>query len=629
MAVAVIATGCIYHSDATRGELVLSVALAPCRGKSSGRLTLVTSPDARREPGSPDEGDGRPSRRASLWSILVGVAFVLVIALLPDLAPVVQGADSTVTAYHGRIESIVEPGSGSDPDAPPVSRAIVRYLDGPQAGSTVEAYLVGPGGAQSNADYQPGEEVVVTISEAPDSGEPFVAVSDHWRLPTLAWLVALFALAVVVVGGWHGVRALIALGLTIVVILKVLLPLLVAGYPPVALAVVTASAVTVVTIVMTEGLKRSSLAAILGTTGALAITGLLAAAATAALDFTYIAGSDLAFYTLPDGRGLDLRGVLLAAIILGAVGVLDDVTVTQSVLVDEIGRAGRLEGSTLFLRAMTVGRSHIAATVNTLFLAYVGAGLPLLVVLLVSRQPAALIFNDEVIVTEIVRTLTGSLGIVAAIPLTTFIAVTLRGPIVRAAGWAASPTPPRLGVEVAGLVIVILLILTAVLPLTSGPRVPLAPDQFDPGALPGESPADVPSSPDGFPTASAGETTIVDIGEAVPIVLDGADVGTVAVAAWRAEVPSSPGSIEVTVHYAAAAEWPLATGAWVLLYADADSTEIALEATVDPDALGRTLAAGEEVDVVLSADGISGQDPSLVLYEDTATGEIIFGVPLP
>jgi uncharacterized membrane protein len=587
------------------------------------------TPHARIERGSSDEESGSRSRRASLWSIVVGALFVALIALLPDLAPVVQGADATLTAYHGRIESIVEPGSGDDPDAPPLTTAIVRYLDGPQAGTTVEAYLVGPGGAQSIADYQSGEEVVVTISEAPDSGEPFVAVSDHWRLPTLAWLVALFALAIVVVGGWHGVRALIALGLTIVVILKIMLPLLVSGYPPVALAVVTASAVTVVTIVMTEGLKRSSLAAILGTTGALAITGLLAAIATAALDFTYIAGSDLAFYTLPDGRGLDLRGVLLAAIILGAVGVLDDVTVTQSVLVDEIGSAGRLDGSTLFVRAMTVGRSHIAATVNTLFLAYVGAGLPLLVVLLVSRQPAALIFNDEVIVTEIVRTLTGSLGIVAAIPLTTFIAVTLRGPVVRAAGWTTGPASPRLGVEVAGLVIVILLILTAVLPLTSGPRVPLAADRFDPGAFSGESPAEVQSLPADSPTSSAGETTIVDLGEPVPIQLDGSEVGTVAVTDWGGEVPGSPGIVEVTVHYAATAEWPLSSGAWVLLYPDSDSTEIALEGKSDPDALGRTLAAGEEADLVLSADGLTGQDPSAVLYEDSATAEIILGVPLP
>ena len=139
--------------------------------------------------------------------------------------------------------------------------------------------------------------------------------------------------------------------------------------------------------------------------------------------------------------------------------------------------------------------------------------------------------------------------------------------------------------------IVILLILTAVLPLTSGPRVPLAPDRFDPGALPGESPAEVPSSPDGFPTASAGDTTIVDLGEPVPILLDGADVGTVAVAAWRAEVPGSPDSIEVTVHYAATAEWPLATGAWALLYPDSDSTRSPSKRRRDPthsgDAGGR------------------------------------------
>jgi len=583
------------------------------------------TPHAHLEP-RPDENPERPRRLRSSGSILIGATLVVLIMLLPDFAPVVQGDGSIVTAYHGRIESIVEPGSSDDPDAPPVTTAIVRYLDGPQAGTTVEAYLVGPGGAQSIADYQPGEEVVVTISTTPDSGEPFISVSDHWRLPTLFWLIALFAIAVVIVGGWHGVRALIALGLTIVVILKVLLPLLVAGYPPVALAVVTASAVTIVTIVMTEGLKRSSLAAILGTTGALAITGLLAAATTAALDFTYIAGSDLAFFTLPDGRGLDLRGVLLAAIILGAVGVLDDVTVTQSVLVDEIGGAGRLEGSPLFVRAMTVGRSHSAATVNTLFLAYVGAGLPLLVVLLVSRQPAALIFNDEVIVTEIVRTLTGSLGIVAAIPLTTFIAVTLRGSVERPAGWTADSTPPRAGVLVAALVIVTLLILTAVLPLTGGPRVPLAPDRFDPGSLPGASPVVEPSSLDGSPAPSAAETTIVDIGEPVPILLDGAEVGTVAATAWRTDVPGSPSGIEVTIHYRATAEWPLPTGAWALLYPD--STQVDLDERGDAAALGRTLAVGDEVDVVLAADGVSGQGPPGVIFEDASTGEIIFGVPL-
>jgi uncharacterized membrane protein len=557
-------------------------------------------------------------------SILVGMALVALVLLLPDLTPVVQGGDSTVTAYHGRIESIVTPSGAPDPDSPPVTMAKVTYLEGPQVGQTVDAYLVGPGGAQSVADYKPGDEVVVTISASPDAGAPFVSVSDRWRLPALGWLVALFALAVVAVGGWHGVRALVALGLTIAVIFKVLLPLLVAGYPPVTLAVVTASGVTVLTIILTEGLKRSSLAAILGTTGALAITGLLAAAATGALGFTYIAGSDLAFFTLPDGRGLDLRGVLMAAIILGAVGVLDDVTVTQAVLVDELATAGRIEGSHLVVRAMTVGRSHIAATVNTLFLAYVGAGLPLLVVLLVSHQPAALVFNDEVIVTEIVRTLVGSLGIVAAIPLTTFIASALRGSAPRD-GWSETTSPRLSRVAGASLIIVVLLVLTAALPITSGPRAPLTGDRFDPSLLPGANPAET-SPPDlETPLASDADVTVVGVGEPAQITVEGADVGSVTVTSFEFGTDASDRSIDVDVHYEASAPFDLSSGTWALLFSD--GSEIALLPADDPHALDRTLESGALADVTLVADGLPPQDPSVV-YLDASTGEIIFGVPL-
>ena len=574
----------------------------------------------------PAGATGGRRRRPAYWPILVGIALVGLVLFLPDLTPVVQGGDSTVTAYHGRIESIVTPSGESNPDSPPVTMAKVTYLEGPLMGQTADAYLVGPGGAQSVADYKPGDEVVVTISASPDAGAPFISVSDRWRLPVLGWLVALFAVAVIAVGGWHGVRALVALGLTIVVIVKVLLPLLVAGYPPVTLAVVTASGVTVLTILLTEGLKRSSLAAILGTTGALAITGLLAAAATAALGFTYIAGSDLAFFTLPDGRGLDLRGVLLAAMILGAVGVLDDVTVTQAVLVDELATAGRIEGSQLVVRAMTVGRSHIAATVNTLFLAYVGAGLPLLVVLLVSRQPAALVFNDEVIVTEIVRTLVGSLGIVAAIPLTTFIASALRGSAPRPAGWSESTSPPRLSrVAIVSLIIVVLLVLTAALPITAGPRAPMTADRFDPSLLPGgdfEGPLPTDSN---TPIASEPVVTVVGVGEPTPITVDGADVGSATVTSWTFGTDAADRSIEVDVHYEASAPFDLSSGTWALLFPDL--SEIALLPADDPDALDRTLESGAQADVTLVADGLPPQDPSVV-YLDASTGEIIFGVPL-
>ncbi len=131
---------------------------------------------------------------------------------------------------------------------------------------------------------------------------------------------------------------------------------------------------------------------------------------------------------------------------------------------------------------MTIGRSHIGATVNTLFLAYVGVGLPLLIVLLVSAQPSAAVLNDELIATEIVRTLIGSVGIVAAIPLTTFIASQLVDPALASDGGADVGRARR---RVAGVVaiVVALLLATSASSLLAPPRAPLAPDRLDPGAL--------------------------------------------------------------------------------------------------------------------------------------------------
>jgi uncharacterized membrane protein len=252
------------------------------------------------------------------------------------------------------------------------------------------------------------------------------SVSDRWRVLPIEVLVILFAAAVVVVGGWHGIRALLALGLTIVVILRILLPCSSSGVPPVPLAVLAATGITVATILLTEGWNRSSAAAILGTTGAIAITGLLAAAATL--------GDGLLVHVrvgprVPDDperpgsrpardparRHHPRRGRRARR---------RDGDARRS-LVTEIAKTSGLRGPRLFASGMAIGRSHIGATVNTLFLAYVGAGLPLLILLLVSAQPGALVFNDELIATEIVRTVVGSLGIVAAVPLTTYIAVSM------------------------------------------------------------------------------------------------------------------------------------------------------------------------------------------------------------
>jgi uncharacterized membrane protein len=510
----------------------------------------------------------------------------------------------------------------------------VIALEGDKAGQTIDAYLSGPGGSQIVAGYHAGDEVVVTITQSPDETTPFVAVSDRWRIPYLEWLGVVFAAVVLVVGGWRGARALIALGLTIAVILKILLPLVINGVAPLPLAVLSASAVTIATILLTEGWRRSSLAAILGTTGALALTGLIGAVTTGVMAFTYTAGSDLAFLTTAGGGGLDLRGLLLAAFILGAVGVLDDVTVTQAVLVDELVDKGRLGGRELFFSAMSVGRSHIGATINTLFLAYVGAGLPLLVVLLVSQQPTALVLNDEEIATEIVRTLVGSIGIVAAVPLTTFIAVLLAESVAATQDDRSAEPRDRRRLAVAGIgvLIAVLLAATIVLPLTSGSTRPLTPSVFDPGAsfLAGSPGPEASGSPEpSVPVGSAqpAEPALAERGQPLPVTADGQQVGTATVTKWTiSQDPQDPKheTIRVSLRYRASASLDPSSGQWELLLAD--GSELPLAATGQAG-LGGPLSAGETRTVALTGSFPKSDETPFIAYVDD-TGSIPYAIPI-
>jgi uncharacterized membrane protein len=183
--------------------------------------------------------------------------------------------------------------------------------------------------------------------------------------------------------------------------------------------------ITAVTILLSEGLRRTSLAAILGAFGGLGVTAALAALVGLTAAFSGAPAGELAFFELSPGVTLDLRGLLLAAIIVGTVGVLDDMTVTQAATVAELAARTGLRGRALVASAFRLGRSHIAATVNTLFMAYVGAALPALVLLAVSTEPVLLTLNREVLALEVVRTITGSLGIVIAMPITTAVAAML------------------------------------------------------------------------------------------------------------------------------------------------------------------------------------------------------------
>ncbi len=274
--------------------------------------------------------------------------------------------------------------------------------------------------------------MVVSVDEQQDGTTTF-SVIDRWRLPLMGGLAVLFAIVTIAVAGWRGVRSLVALALSLVLAIRVLIPLLLIGWNPLVLAIGLGTLVTVVSFVLTQGLNRMTGSAIVGTMAGLLITGALAATVSVLAQFTPAQGSQevLAINQLA-GNTIDLSGLLLAGVVFGGLGVLNDVAMSQAATVEELRSVDPTIGRrALYGRTMNVGIAHLSATVNTLVFAYLGTALPLLVLFSIQVRGLGFPLNEEIIAVEVVRTLIGSVGIVLTVPITTAIAVRVMGPSTR------------------------------------------------------------------------------------------------------------------------------------------------------------------------------------------------------
>ncbi len=361
------------------------------------------------------------SDRGRFVPLLLAVVAMAVLWFMPDIES--EPIDAGLTASEAWRATVVDTAPAVDAEDPlaPGNEMLVEFSEGPRAGEQALALVTILTGNAAGQSIEVGDEVVVSLTEGFDGNE-IIAISEPYRLPALGVLVLIFGLVMIVVGGRQGVRALVGLGLTVVLVAKVFIPLLLSGMAPVPLAIGLAVIVTTATILLTEGVTRVGMVAIAGTIGGLLVTAVLAAIFSGAAEFSDLVAGQITYFTRPSGELLDISGILLAAIILGAVGVLDDVTVTQAATADELSARRTQPPLVLWQRSMRVGRSHIAATTNTLFMAYVGASLPALIFIVVVAEPALLTLNREVLALEVVRTLVGSIGIVLAMPLTTAIA---------------------------------------------------------------------------------------------------------------------------------------------------------------------------------------------------------------
>ena len=269
------------------------------------------------------------------------------------------------------------------------------------------------------ADDLTGELFVISIS--PPDPQLLYQFADFQRRGALVWLALAFAAVVVLLGRLPGAAALVGLAASVVVLLLFVLPAILDGRSPVLVAVVGAAAIAYLALYLSHGFSRMTTVALLGTIAALALTAVLSAIVVGAAGFTGLVSEESSLLTLFEG--IDVRGLLLAGIVLGSAGAIDDVTVTQASAVWELKATNpAMSPSDLFRSGIRIGRDHIASTVNTLLLAYAGASLPLLVLFVLSEQSLGTVANSEVVAVEIVRTLVGSIGLVAAVPFTTWLA---------------------------------------------------------------------------------------------------------------------------------------------------------------------------------------------------------------
>jgi uncharacterized membrane protein len=331
---------------------------------------------------------------------------------------VVPCPDRAAGGQEGELVPILPP-----PDAAPgvgqteCISATVQLLSGPDRGSSFVLDVL-----STPVTPFPNEGRIL-LSYAPDAGpgEQY-AFADVERRNPLLLLTAVFAIAVVALGRWTGLRALLGLGLTLLVLTLFVLPALLAGSNALLVALVGSAAVMFTVLYLAHGVRVQTSIAVLGTLASLLLTVVLAEVFVRASALTGLGSDETSLISSTVGT-LDLRGLLLAGIVIGSLGVLDDVTVTQSSAVWELHLANPAASvRELYGAGIRIGRDHIASTVNTLVLAYVGTSLPLLVVYSLAGSQVQDVLTSEVVAQEVVRTLVGSIGLVCAVPLTTLLA---------------------------------------------------------------------------------------------------------------------------------------------------------------------------------------------------------------
>lgn len=303
--------------------------------------------------------------------------------------------------------------------------ARVKILEGEYAGVVME---IDYGKRQIRSDdysLATGDAIMVSISKTPNNTVNAYFV-DFVRAAPILWLTGIFAVAIILISGWKGFRALLSMAFSLYIIIGFIIPRILTGEDPLRVSIIGSMILLGVTLYLTYGWTLKTHASVISMIVVLLLTGALSALFVVFAKLNGTGDENVMFLMQMMETPINLRGLLLGGMIIGALGVLDDLVTTQASAVFELHHANpNFTFRELYNSAMRIGQDHVAATVNTLVLAYAGASLPMMLMFSLGRGDYGYIINFSFIAEEIVRTLVGSLGLIAAVPLTTAVAIFL------------------------------------------------------------------------------------------------------------------------------------------------------------------------------------------------------------
>lgn len=362
-----------------------------------------------------------------IFVVFVMVAFSVPVSYAKSTkpTPLPKAPAAPVESYEtAKVASVLAQGvQVSQGTKNPYQKLQLQILDGSDKGKTITLTYGGVVSINASQEVSQGQTVVLMKSVTPQ--QTSFQIVDTYRLNNLYPIAILFLIIVLVVTRLKGLGAVIGLGISLAVIIGFVVPQILAGQDPLLASIVGALFIMVATMYLAHGFSQKTNIALIATSLSLVLTGILSYVAVQMTFLTGLGSEDAATLQFGQTATINFQGLLLGGIIIGSLGVLEDITTGLAASIQELSKAnskltfGQLVGS-----GMRIGSEHIAALVNTIVLAYAGVGLPIFLFIVInpSHQPLWYIINSELIMEEIIRTLAGSIGLILSVPLTAVFA---------------------------------------------------------------------------------------------------------------------------------------------------------------------------------------------------------------